>query len=134
MNLVHDYIHPTPHRGRCRVRLYLPEEDRDAPVVVCTEQEDNPVMSITNAAERIVGEVLDPHKLPGLPVVWIEHYENGSRGTVEDPHTFDLVLFSSYEVEEVATRWRIWAYMPARSVRGSVSPLGRLWTGEPWKR
>lgn len=101
MHLAHDYIHPTPNRGRCRVRLYLPEEDRGAPVVICTEQEDNPGMSVTNAAERIAGEVLDAHRLSGLPVVWIEHYEEGARGTEDDPHTFDLVLFASYEVEDL---------------------------------
>ena len=100
MHLATDYIYPTPHGGRCRVRIYLPEEGRDAPVVVCTELRDNPGMSVTNAAERIAGEVIHAHRLP-VPVVWIEHYEDGARGTPEDPATFDLVLFSSYEVEDL---------------------------------
>jgi hypothetical protein len=100
MRLTADYVHPTPLGGRCRVRIYLPEEERDAPVVVCTEPRNNPGMSVTNAAERIAGEVIHGHRLR-TPLVWIEHYEHGVRGTPEDPQTFDLVLFSHYEVEKL---------------------------------
>ena len=35
MHLAADYIHPTPRGGRSRIRLYLPEEERDAVVVIC---------------------------------------------------------------------------------------------------
>jgi hypothetical protein len=96
MYLAGDYIHPTPHNGRCRVRIYrpdLPEEGsaaRDEAVVICTELPDNPGMSVTNSAERIAGEVISFHRLP-TPLVWIEHRQNGARGTPEDPHSFDLV-------------------------------------------
>lgn len=69
-------------------------------MVICTELTDNPGMSITNSAERIAGEVISAHKLP-VPLVWIEHYEDGTRGTSEDPHTFDLLVFESYEVEDL---------------------------------
>lgn len=100
MHLAADYTHPKPHGGRCRVRIYHPDEERDAPVVICTEPRDNPGMSITNTAERIAADVIHGHRLP-TPLVWIEHYEEGARGTPEDPHTFDLVLFSSYEVEDL---------------------------------
>ena len=41
MRLASDYIHPTPRGGRCRIRVYLPDEERDAPVVVCTELPTN---------------------------------------------------------------------------------------------
>ncbi len=100
MHLAADYIHPTPHGGHCRVRIYLPEEERDAPVVICTEPPDNPGMSVTNAVERIAGEVISAHRLP-VPIVFIEHYEHGARGTPEDPASFDMVTFSSYEVEDL---------------------------------
>jgi hypothetical protein len=99
MHLAADYIHPTPRGGRCRIRIYIPEEARDAPVVICTELPHNPGMSITNAAEQIAAEVINGHQLP-TPLVWIEHYEDGARGTSEDPHTFDLVIFSDYEISE----------------------------------
>jgi hypothetical protein len=36
------------------------------------------------------------------PLVWIEHYEHGARGMPHGPATFDLVTFSSYEVEDLA--------------------------------
>lgn len=106
MYLAADYIHPTPHRGRCGVRVYRPDlpvegsAARDEAVVICTELANNPGMSITNAAERIAGEVISFHRLP-TPLVWIEHFEDGARGTPEDPQTFDLVTFSSYEVEDL---------------------------------
>jgi hypothetical protein len=34
MHLVSDYIHPTPRGGKCRIRVYLPEDEQDAPVVI----------------------------------------------------------------------------------------------------
>jgi hypothetical protein len=70
--------------------------------VICTELKDNPGMSVTNSAERIAGEVISFHRLPTL-VIWVEHYQDGARGTKEDPHTFHLVTFSSYEVEELGS-------------------------------
>jgi hypothetical protein len=59
-------------------------------------------MSVTNAAERIAGEVISFHRLP-TPVIWVEHYQDGARGTPEDPASFDLVTFASYEVEDLGT-------------------------------
>ena len=97
MDLATDYIHPTPHGGRCRVRVYLPHEEGDAPVVVCSELPDNRGMNVTNAAERIAAEVIKRH---GLPVpVWIE------QRTAETAHgpeeRFALVVFSDHEVREL---------------------------------
>ena len=101
MHLASDHIHPTPDRGRCRVRIFLPEDPRrDAPVVVCTELANNPGRSVTNVAEQIAAEVIAGFALP-VPVVWVEHYEDGARGTLMDPETFDLVTFGHYEVREI---------------------------------
>jgi hypothetical protein len=98
IRLAHDYTQPLPNHGHCRVRVYLPDEERDAPVVVCTEPEDNHGVSIHNVAEEIAAQVISDNHLP-VPVVWIEHYERGSRGSTEELQTFELVLFSSYEIE-----------------------------------
>jgi hypothetical protein len=82
MYMAADYIHPTPHKGSCRVRIYQPDlpiegsDARDEAVVICTELPANEGMSVTDAAERIAGEVIDFHRLP-TPLVWIEHYEDG---------------------------------------------------------
>jgi hypothetical protein len=102
MHLAADYVHPTPRCGRCRVRIFLPEEpERDVPVVILTEPTDNPGTSVTNCVERLAAEVSHANGLDPARAVWIEHYERGVRGTAEDPHTFDLVTFSSYEIEDL---------------------------------
>ena len=104
MYLQSDYVEDTPRGGHCRIRVYASEETGAHLVVLCTELPDNPGMSITLAAEQIAARVIDRHgvKVASLrtPFVWVEHYESGSRGTPNDPHTFDLVTFSHYEVKD----------------------------------
>ena len=102
MHLASGYIHPYKGAGgrpaRCRVRIYLPDDIRDAPVVICSELPNNLGGSITNSAEVIAAGVIRSHRLP-TPLVWIEHWPKESTGGEE---TFELVVFSSYEVEERA--------------------------------
>ena len=99
MHLAVDYIHPTPRYGRCRVRVYLLEDERDAPVVICSELPNNEGSSVTYSANQIAAEVIRYYKL-ALPPVWIEHYpKEATDGHFE---TFELVVFSSYEVKERA--------------------------------
>ena len=64
---------PTPRGGKCRVRVWHPDEEQDAPVVVCTELPTNEGSSITYASEQLAAEVIRYHRLP-TPVVWIEHH------------------------------------------------------------
>jgi hypothetical protein len=97
MHLASDYIHPTPRGGRCRVRIFLPEE-QDAPVVICSELPNNAGTSVTYAAEQLATEVIRSHRLP-TPLVWIEHWPEE---ITEGQETFELVVFSSYEVVERA--------------------------------
>jgi hypothetical protein len=98
------------------VRLYLPEDERDAPVVICSELLNNEGSSVTYSAHQIAADVIRYHKL-ALPPVWIEHYpKEATDGTSE---TFELVVFSSYEVKE----------------RAPYLGETRLTLGEPvWKR
>jgi hypothetical protein len=96
MHLASDYIHPTPRGGQCRVRIYLPEEEQDAPVVICSELPNNRGTSVTYAAEQLATEVIRSHRLP-TPLVWIEHGPRRAR-TVERR----LSSWSS----SLATRWR----------------------------
>jgi hypothetical protein len=62
MHLASYYIHPYRSAGgrpsRCRVRIYLPDDMRDAPVVVCSELPNNPGGSITNSAETLAAGVI----------------------------------------------------------------------------
>ena len=57
-----DYIHPYKDDGGrpadCRIRIYLPDDVLDAPVVVCSELPNNPGGSITNSAEMIAAGVI----------------------------------------------------------------------------
>jgi hypothetical protein len=99
MHLANDYIHPTPCGGRCRVRVYLPEEERDAPVVICSELPSNEGSSVTYSAHHIAAEVIRYYQF-GVPPVWIEHYPK--EATDGHSETFELVVFSSYEVKERA--------------------------------
>ena len=116
MHLATDYIHPTPRGGRCRIRVYLPEDERDAPVVICSELPTNEGSSITYAAEQLAAEVIRYHSLTP-PLVWIEHQPPLS--TDGNTETFDLVAFSSYGIRE----------------RGPYLGETRLTVGEAtWKR
>jgi hypothetical protein len=103
MHLASDYIHPYKDAGggkaRCRVRIHLPDDVRDAPVVVCSELPNNPGGSITNSAEVIAAGAIRTNELPA-PLVWIEHGPEQSTNGGEE--IFELVVFSSYEVVERA--------------------------------
>ena len=119
MHLASDYILPYKDAGgrpaHCRVRVYLPDDVRDAPVVICSELPNNPGGSITNSAEVIAAGVIRANRLL-TPLVWIEHWPKESTDGGEE--TFDLVIFSNYKVTE------------------RVPYLGesRAWIGEPtWK-
>jgi hypothetical protein len=87
VHLVSDYIHPTPRGGRCRIPVYLPEEERDVPVVICSELPSNEGSSVTHSAYQIAAEVIRYHKL-GVQPVWIEHYpKRGHRWCLRDLRT-----------------------------------------------
>jgi hypothetical protein len=102
VHLASDYIHPYKDAGgrpsHCQVRIYLPDDVRDAPVVVCSALPNNPGGSITNSAETIAAGVIRTNELP-TTLLWIEHWPEE---TTEGNETFELVVFSSYKVEERA--------------------------------
>jgi hypothetical protein len=103
MHLASDYIHVYRSAGgrpsHCRVRIYLPDDVLDAPMVICSELPNNPGGSITISAEMIAAGVIQDNELP-TQLVWIEHWPDESMGREEE--TFDLLVFSSYEVTEMA--------------------------------
>ena len=107
MHLASDYIHPYKDAGgrpaHCRVQIYLPDDMRDAPVVICSELPNNPGGSITDSAEVIAAGVIRANELP-THLVWIEHWPKESTDGGEE--VFELVVFSSYEVTERASYLR----------------------------
>lgn len=102
--MVLPYRGPNGSRSKCRVRIYEPDDPlRDAHVIIVSELADNPGTSVTNAAAEVAAEVVSLFRLgssDGPHPVFIEHHENGARGTAEDPHTFDLVAFSDYRMHK----------------------------------
>jgi hypothetical protein len=118
VHLASDYIHPYKdaggHPAHCRIRIYLPEDMRDTPVVVCSELPNNPGGPITDSAEVIAAEVIRANELP-TPLVWIEHWPEES---AYEQESFELVVFTNYEVTE----------------RAPYLGEDRAWIGEPaWK-
>jgi hypothetical protein len=67
-------------------------------VVICSELPTNEGSSVTYSAGQIAAEVIRYHRLPAP--VWIEHYP--TEATDGRAETFELVVFSSYEVKERA--------------------------------
>jgi hypothetical protein len=126
MHLAADYIHPTPRGGKCRIRIYLSQDEQDAPVVICSELPYNDEgSSITYSSHQIAAEVIRYHRLSAP--VWIEHYPK--EATDGHSETFELVVFSSYEVKESApylgeTRLTLgeprWKSLDRRSVEALV--------------
>jgi hypothetical protein len=94
----HDYIHHYrgywSDGGRCRIRIY--REDGHAPVVICSQLQDNENTSVTNMAEYLAAEVIKEHKLT-TPLTWIEHYPEHEGAVGEH----SLVRVSSWELTEV---------------------------------
>jgi hypothetical protein len=98
MNMTHDYMHQYrgywSDGGKCRIRIY--REDRQAPVVVCSQLPDNENTSVTNMAEYLAAEVIEEYNLP-TPLTWIEHYSE-HEGEIGE---YSLVKFSSWELTKV---------------------------------
>jgi len=102
MYLAKDYTHPYKDsagvRSRCRIRLYLPYEDTDVAVVICSELPDNPGASVKDTAEQIAAEIIVSFRLPAPPV-WIEHYP--AETTSNQAEKFELLVFAHYNVQKV---------------------------------
>jgi hypothetical protein len=107
MHLASDYIHPYKDNGgrpaHCRVRIYLHDDVRAAPVVICSELPNNPGGSITNSAGVKAAGVIRVNELP-TPLVWIEHRPQ-----------------ESTEGQEHSS----WSSSPATSSRRECRTLGR---------
>ena len=87
--------------ARCRVRVFLPEDDGGAAayVVIATDDASAEGTSITNAAETLAAEVCLRWNLPPERLTWIEHYdyrhrEGGKSALGDHPERFDRVFFS----------------------------------------
>jgi hypothetical protein len=100
LRLAADYVHPfeSPSgiHSRCRIRVYLPEQEHDAPVVVCSELSENPGIPVTGAAENIAAEIIMAYWL--VDPVWIEYHPEET--TAAGVESFELVVFSDHKIRE----------------------------------
>src|SRR5829696_3971178 len=83
---------------RCRVRVYEPEDPRDAAVVVCSETPEEPGgPGVGGAASTVAARVAAAFRLHREPV-WIEHrLPSGPAG----PEAFELVKFATFRAQEI---------------------------------
>ena len=93
-DVVFPFEGPDGMRAKCRVRVYEPEDPRDAPVVVCSELPDDRGPSMAEATSTIAARVAAAFRLYREPV-WIEHRPSGGL------ETFELVTFGTYRAEEI---------------------------------
>jgi hypothetical protein len=89
MYLASDYIHPTPRGGRCRIRIYLPGNEHDSPVIISSELPNIDGSSVTYSAHQIAAEVFRYHRLSAP--VWTVHYPKEATDGISE--TFELVVF-----------------------------------------
>jgi hypothetical protein len=94
-DVVFPFVGPDGAWASCRVRVYEPEDPRDAPVVVCSEMHDDPGPGVAGAASTIAARVAAAFRLYREPV-WIEHRPPGP-----GPETFELVTFATFRAEEI---------------------------------
>ena len=87
---------------------------------------NNEGSSVTYSAHQIAAEVIRYHRF-GVPPVWIEHYPK--EATDGASGTFELVVFSSYQVTEGAPYLRearltigepTWKFLDRKSVEALV--------------
>ena len=95
-DVVFPFVGPDGAGARCRVRVYEPEDPRDAPVVVCSEMPDDPGPGVAGAASTIAARVAAAFRLYREPV-WIEHCPPARTGS----ETFELVKFGTFRAEEI---------------------------------
>lgn len=86
------YAVPKGAKGRCRVRVYEPDDpELDATVVIASELPDNPGPSVREAASTIAARVAANFRLYQRPV-FVEHHP---------PEDFGLVWFGRYRAQEI---------------------------------
>jgi hypothetical protein len=83
------------------MRIYLPDDEWNSPVVICSEMPSNDGSSVTYSAHQLAAEVIRYHKSsPYRTGVDREHYPKEAADATSE--TFELVVFSSYTVRERA--------------------------------
>lgn len=87
-----DFAVPGGEKGKCRVRIYEPDDvELDATVVIASDLPDNPGPSVREATSTIAARVAASFRLYERPI-FVEHHPPGD---------FDLVWFGRYRAREI---------------------------------
>ena len=87
-----DYSCPNGLRGRCGVEV-TPLPSIMSTLVVVTELDDNPGMSVTNAAEHLASQFCARKGISPNRLLWIEHYPAKGEGRRTIRESWDFVSF-----------------------------------------
>lgn len=130
---IEQFRFPGPYRESiCRLRIYKSEGGELGPdaVVIATERNDNPGMSITNAAESLWTLAISVTELElrlfgtGAQVMCFEHYL-GAPGEKDDSalgEHFARVTFQGYDRQGVF-RGPKWVHVTKAAVMNLTAPL-----------
>src|SRR4051812_45083933 len=95
-------------RQRATCQLQVLKGERHT-LVIATERNDNPGMSITNGAEELATQVVTDFSLDPLRTRFIEHYTPYSYEQKKNPHdteTYDEVIFTWQDKIASSPTWR----------------------------
>ena len=89
-----EFVAPNGIDSACWLRIWTLKDQPMKWLVLMTELEKNPGMSVTNAIETIVLEVMEEYDLDPDKCLFVEHYQHLTGDLPESQrHTFDLVKF-----------------------------------------
>ena len=124
LNTTHTYKPPwTKIHAHCGLRIY---EHDGRTVVICTEQPDNPGMSVTNYAGELATMIIHQHGLDPERTTFIEHYPAASFRSTGDQalgridESYDLILFNWADVT-TAFNQRLWTQIAGAGVKWVAS-------------
>lgn len=112
------YEYPSNFSGNAKCDLEIIRSPGRVTLVICTELEDNPGTSVTNAAERIATRPC--HEDPAIDpegLIWVEHYPERSAGPGRTlPESWDMVTFTYHD--DRTFRRPEWRYTTVEAVQG----------------
>lgn len=82
-----------------------PAKSDDSVIVIASELENNPGMSVTNRAEQLANQVCRELEIAPERLIWLEHYPGGDKAPQYQQERFRLVAFHLADGRLSAPRW-----------------------------
>lgn len=89
---IFEYTDHNRRRAWCHLRAY--DTTNAKTLIIVTELQDNPGMSVTNAIECVAQAAVTKLNLDPWKLTLVEHYNAASYHDADRPETFDLVTFA----------------------------------------